>query len=853
MNNFLREFLLKAHPFQMLVFWIIVFILPYYFLAKYHLWEKFKIKLTPVFVVLFLSVSLAPSILISIYGYNSSKGVMVTEAQGYIKNVSYTLANNITLFFNKRINEIDYLANTYTILQTVDTGGRNLPSRRVTQDMLPTLIEFQQKEPSYKLLGFLSPSGQPLALTSTKWANVDFRQMDYFQEAAKGDHIYFSSPASDPLDKQPELVISRAVRDLKTKELVGVIFGVIDLRKVGEITYFAIRRSIEEKRYVFVTILDEGGLLLYDNGTSFSKFLKVRLSDNEVYQKVKHGGKGKRKEERIKNEEIESEGAFATSGLIPFSHEYGYIGGVQIGSDPNLEFNKWIILVSIQEVAFMEGLQEVKIKFIILLIAIVVFIPFFAVSLSRDFLEPIHELHRGSEVIGEGNLEHRIKIHTGNELQDLAEQFNHMAANLRNSYAKLEERVRERTSELQERNQDLQKARLDLLAKHEELSGAYVRLERLDIMKDEFVSTVSHELRTPLTAIKEGVSLIMDRVLPGEVTPEQDRVLQIAKKNIGRLETLIQDILDLSKLESGRMKLNKKELAVKQIVEGFIPTIMPLVEHKKLQLTYRLAENLPEVYADETRIVQVLTNLVGNGIKFTDSGGKINILVEPEIGGSMIRFAVEDTGKGIPQNDLVRIFEKFEQVDREVKPGVKGTGLGLPICKQIVELHGGSITVSSVLNQGSVFAFTLPAYSPAAVFNDGFKQLLNDYNQRKEKFAVIIILINNYRQISERYGREWGRILSEDVVQTLHERIRREDLLVELTDGSIAVLVRDPGPSFAQFKEKIDKLVSGQTHFHAQEEVRVEIVSGQAIVPDDGLEQEALLALARKRALGGKG
>ena len=90
-------------------------------------------------------------------------------------------------------------------------------------------------------------------------------------------------------------------------------------------------------------------------------------------------------------------------------------------------------------------------------------------------------------------------------------------------------------------------------------------------------------------------------------------------------------------------------------------------------------------------------------------------------------------------------------------------------------------------------------------------------------------------------------------MQTLHERIRREDLLVELTDGSIAVLVRDPGPSFAQFKEKIDKLVSGQTHFHAQEEVRVEIVSGQAIVPDDGLEQEALLALARKRALGGKG
>lgn len=690
------NFLLKMQPYQMLIFGIVVFILPYYFLAKYHLWEKFKIKIKPIFVILFLSASLAPSIIISIYGYNLSKWVLIKEAKSYLKNVSYTLANNINLFFNKRINEIDYLANMYTIT----------PVHNQTPEILTTLKEFQQKESSYKVLGFISPSGKPIALSSPKWSKLNFARKDYFQEAIKRNHIYLSIPSSSEIDGQPEIVISRAVRNLKTKQLLGVIIGIIDLRKVGEITHYAIMRSIAEGRYLFVTMLDEGGLLLYDNGTIFSKFLKERLSDNEVYQKAKRSEKVKR--------DIESgrrEAAFVTSGQIPFSREYGYVGGVQVGTDPRLEFTKWIILISIPETTVLVGLQEVKTKFIILLVAVVVFIPFFAVSLARDFLKPIHELHRGSEIIGQGNLEHRIKIATGNELQALAEEFNRMADHLKNSYAKLEEKVKERTAELQERNVELQKIRDYLVIKNEELTEAYFKLERLDIMKDEFVSIVSHELRTPLTAIKEGVALIMDRVLPGEISVEQNRVLQIAKKNIERLEILIQDILDLARLESGRMKMIKKELQVKKLFDGFIPTMLPLLEHKKITLTVQVAENLPPIYGDETRLVQVLTNLVGNSIKFTEAGGKINLLAMLE-NENLLRISVQDTGRGIPKDDLGRIFEKFEQVDREVNPGVKGTGLGLPICKQIVELHGGRLTVESVLNQGSTFTFTIPIYKP---------------------------------------------------------------------------------------------------------------------------------------------
>ncbi len=837
--NFIR----LIEPYSFLFFGIVVFILPYYFLAKYHLWEKFKIKLTPVFVILFLSTSLAPSILIAVYGYNLSKYVLVKEAKGYLTNASYTLSNNISSFFNKRINELEYLSNMYSVFQPVSAGADN-----ITQDVINNLKEFQQKESSYKLLGLIAPNGKPLALTSALWQGQDFSAQDYFVGALDNDRIYFSAPGIGAVDKQPELVISRAVRNLKTKKLIGVIFGIIDLRKVGEITHYTIMRSIAEKRYIFVTILDEGGLLLYDNGMHFTRFLKERLSDNEVYQKVKRGNPFNQENEEQKKEE-QKEAPFATSGLIPFSREYGYVGGVQIGIDPNLLFNRWIILVSIPETTVLEGLQEVKTRFLIVIIAIVVFIPFFAVSLARDFLKPVYELHRGSEIIGQGNLEHRIQVHTGNELQDLAEQFNLMADNVKNFYNKLEGKVRERTSELEERNQDLEKVRLYLDKKNKELSQAYEKLERLDIMKDEFVSTVSHELRTPLTAIKEGVSLIMDRVLPGSISPEQERVLNIAKKNIGRLETLIQDILDLAKLESGRMKMVKREQPVQRLIEGFIPTMMPLVELKKLALEYSIEEGLPTIYADETRLLQVLTNLVGNSIKFTDSGGRIIIKAKRSTTASMVEFAIEDTGKGIPRESLQRIFEKFEQVDREVKPGVKGTGLGLSICRQIVEAHSGKITVASDLNKGSMFSFTMPVFEPNIVYKDIFRQFADEYKQRQEKFVISLVLIKNYQHIITRYGQTWGKILTDDIVQSLQEKIQRDDRLIKLDNGSVIVMVKDNGNGYKQFAEKLHKLTPGQTHFYDKEEVNVELAAGEVFFPDDGESDEKLIALARERAL----
>jgi len=239
------------------------------------------------------------------------------------------------------------------------------------------------------------------------------------------------------------------------------------------------------------------------------------------------------------------------------------------------------------------------------------------------------------------------------------------------------------------------------------LERANEELKKLDRLKSEFIASVSHEFRTPLNSVRESVSLIADgAVKVGE--PKGTRVLEILKNNIERLKILIEDLLDFSKLEAGRMKLDKNFHDPVDIVCEVADSMKQIAQKKGLILLWESELSGVEVFADKSRIVQVLMNLVENAIKFTPSPGQITILCRAE-GDATIKIIVKDTGIGIAKEDLLRVFEKFEQVRRN-HPGVdvRGTGLGLAISKQLVELHGGTIGVESELGKGSEFYFALP-------------------------------------------------------------------------------------------------------------------------------------------------
>lgn len=224
----------------------------------------------------------------------------------------------------------------------------------------------------------------------------------------------------------------------------------------------------------------------------------------------------------------------------------------------------------------------------------------------------------------------------------------------------------------------------------------------LDALKDKFVAHVSHELRSPLTIIKGAVLTVKDKIA-GELNPEQEELLKDAGDGISRLERLINDLLDIAKIESGRMELKLAPVNINELIQKVVDSSQLWAKSKKLELK-AIAGTIPETQADPDKITQIIMNLISNAIKFTPEQGHINIttMIKPEE--NSIYISVRDSGVGIAKDNLHKVFQKFQQFG----VGRGGSGLGLFICKELVEMHGGTIVIESDLGQGTTFIFTIP-------------------------------------------------------------------------------------------------------------------------------------------------
>ena len=246
--------------------------------------------------------------------------------------------------------------------------------------------------------------------------------------------------------------------------------------------------------------------------------------------------------------------------------------------------------------------------------------------------------------------------------------------------------------------------------KSRQLETANERLKELDRLKLDFVSNVSHELKTPLTAIKGAVDLLL-REVPGRINESQTHYLTRVKSNTQHLAGLINDLLDLARIEEGRIELKGTRVSVGGLVHEVMETVKPLATEKAVLLEVKLPEPSVLVWADRDKVTQVLMNLISNAIKFTPSDGRVSISTADDREG-WVRVSIRDTGPGIPASEQEKIFEKFYQVTQDGGLKTKGTGLGLAICKALVELQGGKIWVESKEGCGSTFSFTLPVSGP---------------------------------------------------------------------------------------------------------------------------------------------
>lgn len=285
------------------------------------------------------------------------------------------------------------------------------------------------------------------------------------------------------------------------------------------------------------------------------------------------------------------------------------------------------------------------------------------------------------------------------------------------------------------------------------------KLERLERLKSEFISIVSHELRTPLTAIKNSMDIILSGKA-GALTEAMDKFINMGRRNVTRLSGIINDLLDLSKIEAGKMDFKFETIKIEPVIEYVKTSLEEMAKEKNLTLNTQVRDNMTEIYADSRRLEQVLTNLVSNAIKFTPEGGKVDIRTEvldakdinyvpifdqefKQLIGKYLVVCVKDNGIGISEENLAKVFDKFAQIESSLSRKVGGSGLGLPIARQLLEAHNGAIWCNSKPDKGSSFYFAIPISEEKTKFMIDFKQNLQKSKVANTSLALVMVKGDN--------------------------------------------------------------------------------------------------------------
>ena len=385
----------------------------------------------------------------------------------------------------------------------------------------------------------------------------------------------------------------------------------------------------------------------------------------------------------------------------------------------------------------------------------------------------------------------------------------------------------------------------------DQLERANQELRRVDAMKSEFVSVASHELRTPLAAIKNAVQLMLSGKT-GEVNENQEKFLSMADRNINRLTNILNNLLNLSRIESGKVELKFENITLKRVIDLTASSLRPHADVKSIQIEVEVPEQLPAVYGDPEKIEQILTNLIGNAIKFTPDGGKILITAKPfpkeKKGGygDRVAVSVKDTGIGIPSEHLESIFEKFHQVEISLHRSVSGTGLGLAITKGLVEAHQGKIWVESEVEKGSTFTFTLPI-SEGERREPRFRFILDkEFKRAQENDSPLTLFLI---QVLDERG-EVEKALLDQLEEKVKQCLCREaDILLRREKEKILAALCEANLKGTQvIRQRIEEEI--QKHPLEGQGAPVLVKVGTATYPEEALSKAELFRLAKER-LGG--
>ena len=439
---------------------------------------------------------------------------------------------------------------------------------------------------------------------------------------------------------------SQPIMDSRTSKQIGVA-------KIGNLLTSSFLERMKQINRLDLIFIDTGGNILSSTfRDKNNKALKGIDIPAKEYKSLVYLGKDTNRDLTIFGNEY-------ISHFVPMWDVQGRWIGMQAVCIPKKELQQAKKLVT-----------NLLITFCSIIIPLIGFGGFL---IATKISSPIQTMNDAVHDIIEGNLDVKIHVRTGDEIEYLADAFNHMTQVLKSNIEKLKE---------------------------------------LDRLKTDFLNTVSHELRTPLTSIKAFSELLLDN--SGEDLETQVHFLNIINEECDRLTRLITELLDLSRIESGRMQWNKTHMSMAKAIRSAIIATKSLVDEKGLTLVKHMPSTLPGIDGDFDKIEQVIINLLSNAVKFTDEGGRIEVRVEAADG--WVNVSVADTGVGIPADYLTKVFDKFQQVEMDSETKIPGTGLGLAIVKNFVEGHHGEVWVESEPGKGSTFYFKIPVAKDSAEF-----------------------------------------------------------------------------------------------------------------------------------------
>ena len=385
---------------------------------------------------------------------------------------------------------------------------------------------------------------------------------------------------------------------------------------------------------------------------------------------------------------------------------------------------------------------------------------------------------------------------------------------------------------------------------YDEIKKTNIKLEKLERLKSEFISIVSHELRTPLTAIKNSLEICLSGKA-GEVSSIMDKFLNMAQRNVTRLSGIINDLLDLSKVEAGKMDFKFEKANINTPVEFIKNTFENVAKDKNITLTLEKDDNIARTYYDNQRIEQVMSNLVSNAIKFTNENGNIIIKTEnislkdidrTKLAGienasfyeNYIKVSVKDSGIGIAPEDQKKVFDQFQQIENSLNRKNGGTGLGLPIARQLIEAHKGFIWVESELNRGTTFSFVIPVLSEKEkIILDTDKEIAK---AKACNQSLLLVLIKEFQGKDKSFISE----IQEGKISIIRKTANTKEAYFSQEGANFFAVMIPEADKFAQsfIEKKIESTIKPDTQ--EQTDSKYDILYSSATFPEGGADAKEL-------------